>query len=183
MNKFSLETERLILRDLQSDDFEAVHSYACQMEVVQFMEWGPNTEDDTKKFLAESIASNNKNPRVDFELGIVLKKENKLIGGGGIHVSNRENNEGWIGYCFNKNYWGNGYATEMAMALVNYGRLHLNLNRIFATTDPLNKGSQNVLQKVGMKHEGTMRQHKLVRGEYRDTELFALVASDFLSIA
>lgn len=178
MNKFSLETKRLILRDLEPDDFACVHAYACQSEVVKYMEWGPNTESDTRNFLNESIALNSKNPRLDYELAIIFKEENKLIGGGGIHVSNRENNEGWIGYCYNQDYWGRGLATEAAQALIKFGFEHLELNRIFATTAPGNDGSQNVLKKIGMKHEGCMREHKLVRGAYRDTELFAVIKSD-----
>lgn len=181
MNKFQAETDRLLLRDLAPDDFAQIHEYAAMKEVVRYMEWGPNTEDDTRLFLEESIAANAKIPRLDFELAIVLKTENKIIGGGGIHVSNRANNEGWIGYCFNENYWGKGYATEMATAIVKFGFEELCLNRIFATTAPGNKGSQNVLSKLAMKHEGTMREHKLVRGKYRDTELFAVLRRDFQS--
>lgn len=181
VSKFHIETNRLLLRDLVIEDFNQVHEYAAMPEVVRYMEWGPNTKDDTRHFLQESIDLNSKSPRLDFELGVVLKSENRIIGGGGIHVSNRPNNEGWIGYCFNQAYWQKGYATEMAMALVKFGFEQLNLNRIFATTAPGNIGSQNVLAKTGMKHEGTMREHKLVRGAYRDTELFAVVKRDFQS--
>jgi len=181
MSKFELRTKRLLLRDLQMEDLPQLHSYACREEVVRFMEWGPNTEDDTKKFLEISIELNNKNPRLDYELAIVLESEDRILGGGGIHVSNRLNNEGWIGYCFHDHNWGKGYATEFANALVEFGFSELNLNRIFATTDPGNAASQHVLKKVAMKHEGTMREHKLVRGAYRDTELFAVVKKDFQS--
>lgn len=181
MSKFQLQTKRLLLRDFEMEDFEQVHEYASQPEVSRYMEWGPNTADDTRRFLTESIALNSKDPRLDFELAVVLKSENRILGGGGIHVSSRANNEGWIGYCFNQDHWGKGYATEAALALVEYGFNHLKLNRIFATTAPGNKASQNVLQKVAMKHEGSMREHKLVRGVYRDTELFAVIKSDFQS--
>lgn len=183
MNTFRLETERLILRNLEPQDFDSVHAYASEPEVVKYMEWGPNTESDTRNFLNESIALNSKNPRLDYELAMILKEGNILVGGGGIHVSNRENNEGWIGYCYNKNYWGKGFATEAAQALVKFGFEELQLNRIFATTAPGNQGSQNVLKKVGMKHEGCMRQHKLVRGKYRDTELFAVIKTDYLRVS
>lgn len=181
MSSFQIETERLLLRDLCIDDFAHIHEYAVMPEVVRFMEWGPNTKEDTRRFLEECMEANAKTPRLDYELAIVLKSENKIIGGGGIHVSNRANNEGWIGYCFNQNYWGKGYATEMATAIVQFGFELLDLNRIFATTAPGNRGSQNVLTKLKMKHEGCMREHKLVRGSYRDTELYAVLKQDFQS--
>ena len=55
-----LATDRLLLRDFEPGDYEAVHAYAADIEVVRFMSWGPNTEVDTRDFLeraAESAAA------------------------------------------------------------------------------------------------------------------------------
>jgi ribosomal-protein-alanine N-acetyltransferase len=101
----------------------------------------------------------NKQPRNNYTLAIVVRNENKLIGGCSIDVSNPVNREGWIGYCLNRRFWGKGYATETAGALVDFGFDKLGLHRIFATCDSANTASAHVLEKVGMKREGRIREH------------------------
>ncbi len=95
----TIETERLILRDLMVEDWPAVHEYASDLEVVRYMDWGPNTEDETKEFIQRALSNLRDEPRRVFTLAIVTKTEGRLIGSCGIHVSNPENREGWLGYC------------------------------------------------------------------------------------
>src|ERR1700722_3445769 len=132
-NNLPIKTERLLLRNFHSDDWSAVHVYASDSEVVRYQEWGPNSEEDTKKFVDSAIKSSKLKPGVDFELAIILLEKDELIGAGGIHISNAGNREGWIGYCLNKLWWGKGIGTEVAKALVSFGFSQLNLHRIFAT--------------------------------------------------
>jgi len=170
-----IQTGRLTLRDLEETDWEAVHSYASDPEVVRYMNWGPNTEDETKKYVQRSIVSGREQPRKDYELAIVLKKDEKLIGSCGIHVSDPDNQEGWIGYCFNSKFWRQGYATETARALLRFGFSQLNLHRVFALCDPENAASAHVLEKAGMQQEGHLRERKLRRGKWHDELLYAAI--------
>jgi RimJ/RimL family protein N-acetyltransferase len=71
-----IKTKRLILRDLEEADWQAVHEYASDPEVVRYMDWGPNTEDETTEFIRRAIASQKERPRRNFTLAIVLKSEN-----------------------------------------------------------------------------------------------------------
>jgi RimJ/RimL family protein N-acetyltransferase len=109
----------------------------------------------------------------------VLVATKRLIGGCGIHVSNPENREGWIGYCLNRHFWGKGYATETARALTDFGFKNLGLHRIFATCDPANTGSRHVLEKVGMKREGQIREHKWAKGKWRDSLLHSVLEQEW----
>jgi hypothetical protein len=72
-------------------------------------------------------------------------------------------------------FWGKGYATETANALVDFGFDKLNLHRVFATCDPANTASAHVLEKIGMKREGRMREHMWARGKWRDSLLYAIL--------
>ncbi|MGA3191879.1 MAG: GNAT family N-acetyltransferase [Candidatus Bathyarchaeia archaeon] len=119
-------------------DWQSVHRYASDPEVVRYMSWGPNTEEETKGFIQRALAGQNERPRRNYTLAIVVRNENELIGSCSICVSNLDNREGWIGYCLNRCFWGKGYATETANALVDFGFDKLNLHRIFATCDPAN---------------------------------------------
>jgi ribosomal-protein-alanine N-acetyltransferase len=173
---FTVRTKRLVLRDLKEADRQAVHDYASDPEVVRYMDWGPNTEEQTEDFIEQAIASQKEQPRRNYTLAIVLKAENKLIGSCGLQASNPDNQEGWIGYCLNRHFWGKGYATETAEALLAYGFDQLNLHRIFATCDPANVASAHVLEKIGMQREGHLREHKLAKGRWRDSLLYAILA-------
>lgn len=170
-----VRTERLVLRDFEERDWEAVHAYASDPEVVQYMDWGPNTEEETRKFVQRAIANQKEQPRRNYTLAIVLKSDSRLIGGCGIEVSNPDNREGWIGYCLNRNFWGKGYGTETARALLKFGFNYLNLHRVYATCDPANIASAQVLEKIGMQREGHLRENKRAKGKWRDSLLYAIL--------
>jgi RimJ/RimL family protein N-acetyltransferase len=171
----AVRTERLALRDLKESDWEAIHSYASDPEVARYMDWGPNTKEDTENFIQQAIANQREQPRRNYTLAIALKVEDTLIGGCGIHVSNPDNREGWLGYCLNRHFWRSGYATETARGLLEFGFTQLNLHRIFATCDPANVASARVLEKIGMQREGHLRQHKWAKGAWRDSFLYAIL--------
>src|SRR5438093_6589263 len=112
MVNLPLQTPRLLLRDFVEDDWRAVHSYAADPEVVRYMEWGPNSEAETRNYVELVIASRKDEPRFDYDLALTLRADDRLIGACGLHVSNPHNREGWIGYVLNRECWGQGYATE-----------------------------------------------------------------------
>lgn len=176
---YTIETERLILRELNEGDFLSIHSYASDPEVSKYLPWGPNNEADTKVFLDRVIKYQYDNPRYDYEIGVVTKEDDNLIGACSMHVSNSYNKEGWIGYCYNKQYWGNGYGSETAKYIIKFGFEDLKLHRIFATCDPNNIGSAKVLEKIGMKKEGHLREHKWQKGSWRDSFLYSILEHEY----
>jgi RimJ/RimL family protein N-acetyltransferase len=176
-----LQTERLILRDFEEDDWAAVHVYATDPEVVRFMPWGPNEEATTKSYIASVLAGRRASPRRSFELAVTRRADGRLIGGCGFHASDLHNREGWIGYVFRRDSWGQGYATEAARALLALGFDQFQLHRIFATCDPRNHGSAHVLEKIGMQREGHLRENKWLKGSWRDSFLYAILEPEFRS--
>ena len=166
MNNLTLITGPLVLREFTKGDWQAVHEYASDPEVVRYMDWGPNAEKETRDFIRRAMASYEKDPRREYQFAVTLEKENRLIGSCGLCVSNPDHQEAWIGYCFNRHSWGKGYATEAARRLVAFGFDELKLHRIFATCDPQNKGSVRVLEKAGMRREGLLHEHKRVKGRW-----------------
>jgi ribosomal-protein-alanine N-acetyltransferase len=130
---------------------------------------------DTHNFIRKVIAFQHERPRRHFEVAVVLKAENYLIGSCGIHISELNNQQGQIGYCYNRHYWGQGYATEAAQALIKFGFDQLSLHRIFAFTDPKNIVSQRVLEKVGMQREGYLQDNQFYKDKWHDSLLYAVV--------
>lgn len=176
----TLTTGRLIVREFRPSDWRSVHTYATDLEVVRYMDWGPNKETDTKAFVKRAIAYRSSRPRLHYELAITLKTTGELIGGCGIE-KRPARRDGVIGYCLNKGYWGRGYATEATRALVKFGFTRLALHRIFALCDPQNVGSNQVLEKAGMTLEGHLREDYLVRGRWRDTMIYAILEREWKS--
>ena len=171
-----LRSDRLHLREFRDDDFEAVHAYATDLEVVRYMPWGPNSEADTRAFLKRAQGHDGVDPRVGFELAIVREDTGKLIGGIGLHV---DGSSAMLGYCLARPDWGKGFATEAAGLLLGFGFESLGVHRTWAGCDSENGRSVRVLQKLGMTQEGHFRQNCQIRGEWRDTLVFAVLAHDW----
>ncbi|WP_189525140.1 GNAT family N-acetyltransferase [Nostoc sp. 'Peltigera membranacea cyanobiont' 232] len=176
-----LETERLILLDFVESDWPAVHQYASDREVVRYLTFGPNCEEDTKKFLQREIALQGEEPRRYFALAVTVKAQNQLIGICRISVKDIDNKTGSIGYCFTKQFWGNGYATEAVKAILSFGFQELGLHRIFATFHSENIASAQVMQKIGMQQEGYLQEHHF-KGELRDSWLYAILEHEWKNL-
>jgi RimJ/RimL family protein N-acetyltransferase len=173
-----IETERLVLREFRPDDWRAVQEYAADPQVVRHLVWGPNTEEDTRGYIRRALAARDAEPRRGYELAVDLTDEGRLIGAARLEVSDPQNRAGWIGYCFNRRYWGRGFATEAVRAVVDFGFTQLDLHRIFATCAPENSASARVLEKLGMRREGHIVRHKWIRGRWRDSCLYALLEEE-----
>ncbi|ASA21444.1 GNAT family N-acetyltransferase [Paenibacillus donghaensis] len=168
-----IETERLLIREFRAEDWEAVHVYASDPLVTRYMIWGPNDKQDTQDYLAAVIETQQHQPRKDYEFAVVYKATGKLIGGSGIHIT--ATGQGEIGYCYNRTYWGQGFASEAAAALLRLGFKEQGLHRIYATCRPVNLGSAKVMQAIGMKYEGQLREHMWHKGLWHDSCLYSIL--------
>lgn len=154
--------------------------YASNPNVARFVPWGPSTEEETKAYINYAISCQYQLPRVDYELGVILKTQNILIGGCGLHVSNSSNREGWIGYVINPLFIGEGYATETARALLTFGFSELKLHRIFATCHTANLVSAHILEKIGMQREGCLREHTLKHNQWSSSFLYSILEYEII---
>lgn len=154
----TLTTERLRLRPFREDDFEAVHRYAGVYENVRYMIWGPNSEEDTRRFLREAAEQGKASPRWKWDFAVTLKDGGALIGGCGLYLKTRDEAE--LGWILQRDYWKRGYGTEFARELLRFGFEDLKLHRICATCFAENYGSYRVMERNGMRLEGVFRQNR-----------------------
>jgi ribosomal-protein-alanine N-acetyltransferase len=143
-----LETPRVYLRKIQTDDFEAICLILQDINVMYAWEHAFSDE-EVAQWIDESIM---RYDRDGYSYWAVIEKaSDKLIGVTGL-ISEQADNENYIGigYIYNKSYWGNGYAIEAASACVDYAFNILHLNEITAQIRPENKASRNVAEKLGM---------------------------------
>jgi ribosomal-protein-alanine N-acetyltransferase len=100
-----------------------------------------------------------------------------LLGSCGLDVISEH--EASLGYGVAPAYWGRGYVTEAARALVAAGFRELRLHRVTATCQPENTGSARVLEKLGMTREGHLRRHVWQRDRWRDSYLYAVLEDEW----
>ena len=145
-----LKTQRLMLRPYGLADFESVHEYASDRE-IKYMLYLPNaTEEDTKNFLKDVEGQWAKEQPDYYEFGAIL--DGKLIGAVGAYME-ENHTKCELGWIFNKNYRGYGYATVAAKAVADFVKANLKVTEIFARCDSRNEQSAKVMQKLGMTKE------------------------------
>jgi len=110
-------------------------------------------------------------------LAITLRSTGELAGAISLKID-RESDRADLGYWLGEPYWGQGYCTEAARAIVRHGFDVLGLNRIHAAHFARNPASGRVLQKAGMRQEGVARQHVRKWGRYEDLVLYGLRRSE-----
>ena len=143
-------------------DFDAIHLYASDPDVTRFMFHGPRTVEDTRDYLDRMLASQQDEPRLTWELGVVVTSSTALSAPAISPATTK--GEGDLGFIFSKDVWGIGYATEAARAMVRAGFEQLGLTRIFSTCDVANAASGRVLEKAGLARIATLDRHKYRSG-------------------
>jgi [ribosomal protein S5]-alanine N-acetyltransferase len=174
-----LDTTRLTLRPLSESDLDAVHAYSSDPKVCEFIEWGPNTLLDTKEFLRRSIRLAKQTPRLNYDFAIVLKGSGENIGNVGLFMHDTRCLQAMMGYVLASDHWGKGIATEAAGAMLTFGFNKLKLHRISAMCDLRNIGSFRVMESCGMRREGLFVQEKFVKGKWRDTLMYSILAHEW----
>jgi RimJ/RimL family protein N-acetyltransferase len=178
---FPLRTERLLLRAFSQADFDDVHAYAIDPDVVRYMDWGPNSLEDTQAFLDRSFAAQLRWPRSDVNLAVQHLADDRVIGAIRLGVNDEAARTGDIGYSLSSTYWRQGLGTEAARAMVAAGFEVLGLHRIWAECDTRNTGSYGIMEKLGMRREAHFRQDKRARDGWRDSYLYAILAQEWLA--
>jgi len=176
---FPIQTERLLLREFVAGDEQDVHEYASDPQVVRYSDWGPNDLATTQARLAARLQEQQEWPRDNIQLAMELRTEGRVIGILRLTVVDSVSRIADFGYTLNRRYWGNGYATEGAAALLNAGFVQMNLHRVWATCDVRNHASYRVMEKLGMRREAEFRKDVLQKGEWRDSYLYAILAEEW----
>lgn len=174
MNQVTLSTKRLILRAYRPTDWERVHIYGSDPDFSKYELWGPNTVEDTHKFIAEMVAQAQSSPRFKFDFAVCLRDNDLLIGGCGIRRETEHSQVANLGWAINPEFQSRGYATEAAKALIEFGLKNLHLAVIYATCDTRNVPSFKVMEKLGMQRVGFIKGTKEVKGHFRDSYRYEL---------
>jgi [ribosomal protein S5]-alanine N-acetyltransferase len=172
-----IKTARLVLRPFTPADANDVQRLADDRDIASTTASIPLPYDDG--VAAQWIATHHRRfeQETGLELAITHDPDGTLVGALGLRFE-LEHDRAELGYWIGKPYWGRGYATEAARALVQYGFDTLGLHRIYARHLTRNPASGRVLQKIGMTHEGHRRQHDKKWGIFEDEELYGMLKDE-----
>jgi len=173
-----LYTKSLILKKMTLKDAEDLFEYASDPEVTKYVTWAPHKSiDDSIDFL-KSVLRRYENNEVS-EWGIVYKENNKFIGTCGYVLWVPVHSLAEIAIALSGEYWGKGLMTEAVKEVIKYGFEKMNLNRIYARCFMENIGSQKVLEKVGMKFEGILREQMFIKSKFSDMKIYSILSKEY----
>ena len=175
----TLETERLVLRPLTPQDAPALQRLAGRREIADTTISIPHpySEEQARQWIAGAADLFAKGKAAGF--GIQLKREGNLIGSSGLRDIDAEHSQAELGFWMAVEWWGQGYATEAARAVVGFGFEQLGLNRIYAHHMVRNPASGRVLARIGMRPEGLLRQRVRKWEVFEDVVLMALLREEW----
>ena len=136
----------------------------------------PYSEPQAREWITSNAGPGAQGKTVVF--GMHLKREGTLAGTIGLREIDAEHAQAELGFWVAVDCWRQGYATEAARAVTNFGFEQLGLNRIYAHHMVRNPASGRVLAKIGMKREGLLRQRVRKWGVFEDVVLMALLRGD-----
>lgn len=177
-----LETERLIIRDLQDGDLDAMHELNSLPETDEYNTLGiPESVEATRAIMENRIAKNKELPRICYVMSLFLKDTDTFIGMIGLNLAEVQKSRAEIWYKLHKDHWRKGYATGAVCRMLQFAFDELGLHRVEAGCAIENIGSIKVLEKAGMQREGRCRKILPIRGEWVDNYMYAILEEDFLA--
>jgi putative acetyltransferase len=168
-----LKTERLVLRAVVETDLDNIYKYAKNPNVGPRAGWPPHKDKSVSEEIMNTLFIGR-----DTVWAITLKDDDSFRGVVGLEDDPKRNNKHarMLGYWLNEDDWGKGYITEASREVLRYGFKDMNAPIITSNCYDFNEGSRNVIEKIGMKFEGILRQ-----GEERfDGKVFDLCMYSYL---
>lgn len=175
----TLETERLILRRFSANDAEAAFkNWTSSDTVTKYLRWGTHRDISETQGYISYLLENYAKPQ-GYEWVIELKELGEPIGSMGVVALNEQAQSVEIGYCIGEKWWHCGYTSEALAAVIKFFFEEVGVNRVYSEHDPRNPNSGKVMEKCGMKYEGTLRQADWNNSGFCDTCIYGILAEEY----
>ena len=159
----NISTERLTIRRFTENDYQDLYEYLSDKEVIKYEPYDAYTFEQAKDEVKYRVTDN-------AFYAICLKETNKLIGN--LYFCKGDFDTWELGYVFNKNYQGQGYAFEGAKALLDYAFKDLCARRVVAMCNPLNKASWRLLERLKFRREGHLLKNIYFKKDINDEPIW-----------
>jgi ribosomal-protein-alanine N-acetyltransferase len=174
VQKMLLQSERLSLREFQANDYNLFSSVFSNEIVMKYSYMDCIKDENQMLSYFNRVLGNNSavQRRNSYEYAVFTSKYGDFIGFADIEIKYQNSmvKYGEIGYFLLPDYWGKGYATEIARILIDICFTRLGLHKVAASCNANNHQSEKVMKKVGMIKEGELRKERYKNGKW-DNEL------------
>ncbi|TKC18848.1 GNAT family N-acetyltransferase [Robertmurraya kyonggiensis] len=170
----TIETGRLLLRLFTASDAENVITMCNNYNIFKSTLTLPYPY--TLNCALSWIANHEQNFDLDrmYELAITDKNSGQLYGA--IAISNhKQHKNGELAYWIGEEYWGKGYGTEAAQAMIEFVFKEKNFHRVYARHFKSNPASGKIMEKCGMTYEGMLKEHVFKIDRFEDIVYFGII--------
>lgn len=172
------DTPRLVLRPFRHSDAADLFAVYSDPQVFRHIPVGDWKHiDEAHNRIARDIATMGDGGYI--RLAVERREDARVLGEVLLFKFDLGSKRAELGYALAKSAWGKGYAGEALPPLVDYAFREMQLNRLDAVIDPRNVASARVLERLGFVHEGTQREHSIIRGETSDSGLYGLLRREW----
>jgi len=168
LTKLSFSTERLILRPISVLDVEAVFDYRSNAEINRYQGWIPKVLNDVDSFIRNLVSPEFGVPETWFQLVLIRKDNNELIGDFGIHFHAEDNSQVELGITLSSQHQQKGFATEVLQAVISFLFSDCEKQRITASIDPRNTASIRLFERLGFCMKTHIRHSAFINNEWVD---------------
>ncbi|WP_052664520.1 GNAT family N-acetyltransferase [Nitriliruptor alkaliphilus] len=175
----AFETERLLLRPYEVTDLPAMADMHGRADVARYLMWDVRDDDASRAALERHLRTRFEEEGDTLCLAAFERDTGDYVGEFLLILTSREHRGGEVGYILHPDRHGRGYATEGARAMVGLGFERFGLHRIIGRLDGRNVASARVLEKVGMRREAYFVRNELVKGEWTDEAVYAVLADEW----
>lgn len=173
-------TERLTLRRFTPDDLDALHAYQSLPDVARHLFRAPLTRDECARSLTRRAAGTAwAEDGDDLVVAVCETGGTTVVGEIVLKLASARARQAEIGWVFHPAYGGRGYATEAARATASLAFAELNVHRLFARLDVLNRGSVRVCERLGMRREAHFVENDLDGERWADEYVYATLAHEW----
>jgi [ribosomal protein S5]-alanine N-acetyltransferase len=176
-DSLTTDTQRLRLRPLRMGDAGDLFEIWSDSEAMRYFSFQPmHSIEQAQERVASKLQFSA--DRRDLICVVELQSTGEVIGDCALFNGIAQSQRAEIGYCLKRKHWGNGYMTEAIAALIGHGFERIGLRRLEADVDPRNQSSINLLERLGFKREGFLRERWMINGEALDTVLYGLLRGE-----
>lgn len=180
-----LTTTRVNYRLFEKEDFDIFYSVFSNKDIMRYA-WIDefNSEQEILPFFEDFLSVDDMpNRNNSYAFAAFSKEDNSFIGFADIQIHSRNDGGGCgeIGYFLMPEFWGKGYATEVAGAMTDFGFECLKLHKVCARCNANNFKSENIMKKLGMTLEGQLRKVRYKRGDWDDEKYYGILREEWQS--
>lgn len=175
-----IQTQRLTLRPIELKDSSEVYKYRSNPEISQHLSFVPESLEDIDHFITKNPKEFNL-PETWFQLVILVKETNEVIGDIGIHFFGKENKQIELGYTLSNLHQNKGFASEAIGKVIDFLFTDLNKHRIVLSIDPENNASIKLAVRLGFRKEGHFIKSLFFKNQWVDDVVYALLKEDWLT--